>query len=569
MKLNYRILCLALVLLMLIPLVVGCKKNKNDPAGSDSTSDVVDSGSSSDTKAEDSEAASDSESASDTEEDSEATSDVEDSEATSDSEEDSESASDSEEDTESASDTEADEIETDENGYQKDDLDGLDFDGKEIKVLACSDSIYEELGLTAEQMNETKLNRALYLRDMKVKTRLDVKVLYHFTSRDDMVKEAEVLETEGGVDLYAPYSRLSASLMMRGYTKNLLDVPNLDLTAPWWAQDLIDKVTIHDRLYVASGDISPSLLAQTFIICYNKDLFETVKNDKLAKYDAESLYEMVNEGTWTLDAMMEIAKGVGFGTEDGKDADDIYGFTVDPINVDCFYQGAGLKVLDYNPDGSVKVSEDLGSAKTHGLVEDLVEFFDSADVFAPGYDDPNRNVQIQSFYQGNTLFNVNCMVYVPIMVNKGVNVGILPIPKYDTEQERYYDITGFAYLVWSVSRGTTDESLEAAGAVMECMASEGYRTVTPTVYNEIYRDQSSSSLDDYKMWETIRNSVEIEGGRLFVDVFENKTYAIFRGAVVGRTTDYMSSYEGQHEAMVGYADGLNDLMKTMEDIYGG
>ena len=521
MKQTKRILCLLLALLMLLPLTVACNK-KGDGVVGDGTEAGGVAGDVAGTAA-----------------------------ASGD-----------------GSDETGEQIETDEKGFQKDKLDGLNFEGKEIRILGCSDPIYKELDISTDDMNASELNRALYNRDMKVKTRLNVKPVYQQVPRDEVATEAEALETQGGVDMYAPYSRLSATLMMQGYTRNLLDVNYLDFSAPWWASDLIKKVTIHDRMYVASGDISPSLFAQTFIICFNKTLFDEVKGDKLSKYDAESLYEMVEEGTWTIDAMLEFAKGVGFGTEDGKDSADSYGLVCDPVNVDSFYQAMGLKVLEYNTDGSVKVSEDLYSAKAHGLVEKLNTFFDTLDGLMPDYTDGPlgaRAAVSASFNNGTALFKVDCVCSVPGLL-ENVDVGILPMPKYNTDQERYNDVAGFAYLVWSISRSVTDK-LDACGAYMECMASESYRTIAPAMYEDVYRGQASESADDYKMWETIKQSIDVEGGRLFVDIYENKTYSVFRTALIGRTTDYMSHSASNREQMDGFSAGLNNLMLTLEDLY--
>ncbi len=521
MKQTKRILCLLLALLMLLPLAVACKKSDDGVNADGAESGDVAGGAGTAAPSGD------------------------------------------------GSGETGEQIETDEKGFQKDKLDGLNFEGKELRILGCSSSIYKELNLAAEDMNKNELSRALYTRDMTVKARLNVNPVYQQISMDELAGEAAALEAQGGVDLYAPYSRLSATLMMEGYTRNLLDVNYLDFTAPWWTQNLLNKVTIYDKMYVASGDISPSLFAQTFMICFNKTLFEEVAADELSQYDAESLYEMVEEGTWTIDALLEFAKGVGLSADDSKDSSDSFGLVCDPINVDSFYQAMGLKVLEYNPDSSVKVSEDLYSQKAHGVIEKLNTFFDTPDGLAPSYyDGPlgERGAVVATFQNGTALFIVDCVVSVPSHLEAGVDVGILPMPKYNTDQERYNDISGFGYLVWSISRSVTDK-LDACGAFMECMASESHRTVAPALFEDVYKGQASSSSDDYKMWETIRQSVYVEGGGLFADIFSNKSYSVFRDAVITRTTDYMSHSASYRELLEGYADGLNNLMLTLEDLY--
>ena len=83
------------------------------------------------------------------------------------------------------------------------------------------------------------------------------------------------------------------------------------------------------------------------------------------------------------------------------------------------------------------------------------------------------------------------------------------------------------------------------------------------------REQSSDSAEDYKMWETIKHSVEIEGGRAFDQMFENKSWSIFRQAIMARTGDYMSYYATSGAQLDQFAIDMNAVMAAIEDIYGG
>ena len=464
-------------------------------------------------------------------------------------------------------------LETDEKGYIKDQLGEKDFGGKEIKILAWQNSAYKDHNVAEEDMSTNDLNRAVYTRDKTTESRMKVKLVYQMTNggstyMDTYLKDAESYEVDGQVDMYASYSRSAAPLMSRGFTRDLITAPHLNFSNPWWARALVEKSTIYDRLYFASGDISPSMFGETVLVFFNKAMFDQVKGDKMNEYDAETLYEMVYEGTWTIDAMLNLAKGAGLNTDDVKDANDKYGLTLDPIYTDAFYQASGLRALDYNPDGSLKISEDYGSAKTHSLVEKLVNFFKTPDALAPTTEDANRNDGRTAFRNGNVLFHVNIASYAPVLMDAGtVEFGLLPMPKWNTDQEQYVEISGFSYTMWSISRSAVD-SLEASAATLECMASESYRTVAPTLYDSMLRGQSSDSSEDYKMWETITDSIEIEGGRCFDRLFESRTWSVFRNAVMNRTTDYMSFYAESDGTLKTLADEVNTMIYELEQVYG-
>ena len=330
---------------------------------------------------------------------------------------------------------------------------------------------------------------------------------------------------------------------------------------------MIERCTVYDHLYFASGDISPSLFKQTFVMYFNKDMAESYLGDELESYGVSSLYELVDKGEWTLDKMLKMAENVGSSTDDNKDASDIFGFTADPINIDSFYQASGLKVIDYNDDGSIKISSDYSSAKVHTLLEKLNTFFNSRDAFVPEYETPNRSDQINAWKNGNVLFHVNTIDYAPIFASAGTKFGILPMPKYDAQQASYQDISGFVYTMWSVSRGTKNS--DAVGAVLECMASESYREVSPVLYDTMLRARASHSQEDYEMWEKIKASVCIDGGRCFDQQFNNKIWSLFRSAIINRSNDWMSTYENNEESLRTSAASLNQLMYSLESVYVG
>ena len=122
--------------------------------------------------------------------------------------------------------------------------------------------------------------------------------------------------------------------------------------------------------------------------------------------------------------------------------------------------------------------------------------------------------------------------------------------------------------MWSVSRTDDTELLKAVGAGLECMASESYRLVSPANYDTMLRAQTSDSAEDYKMWETIKLSVEIESGRVMDDMFNGQTWALFRDCIMTRTTDYMSDYATASTKLNQGVLSLNRIMSSIETVYG-
>ena len=56
-----------------------------------------------------------------------------------------------------------------------------------------------------------------------------------------------------------------------------------------------------------------------------------------------------------------------------------------------------------------------------------------------------------------------------------------------------------------------------SGAVLECMASEAYRTVTPALFETAFKYQYSKNPYDAELFEIIRDNVVFDIGRPFFD----------------------------------------------------
>ena len=111
-----------------------------------------------------------------------------------------------------------------------------------------------------------------------------------------------------------------ATLALRECTYNLLDpeIEYLNFDNPWWPESLIETVTIDDKLYFASGDISTNLIYMMHGMFFNKDMMD--------RFSMEYPYELVLEGKWTLDKMLDMTKDVYIDLNDNnKDKNDQFG----------------------------------------------------------------------------------------------------------------------------------------------------------------------------------------------------------------------------------------------------
>ncbi|MBO5938294.1 MAG: hypothetical protein J6Q82_02195 [Clostridia bacterium] len=401
------------------------------------------------------------------------------------------------------------------------------FGGREIRFLGWTGASANEWEV-AEGDTGTTLKSAIYARNEAVKGRLDVKLKWQYIEGHagfEFTYAATAGQQAGNglVDVFTPYSRAACVLMMNGATRDMQGIKYLDLTDEWWNSAMID-CAVNGKIYFAGGDMVWTLMGNTIAFCYNKDILE--KNASiLEKYGVTTMYDLVNEGKWTLDTMIEMAKAVA--------ADKTYGFTGYLVPMDAFYKAMDLKWMEIDATGQQTISEDQHSGKVDVALGKLLNFFrtsasDAYNFYATNLEYASNNgnksnPKMPSWQNGQTLFILNAIVSITDykFTELAFDFGVLPMPMYDTAQFKGPGVAGqgykttpdFEYSVVSIPRTAT--GLDQIGAVLQVMASEGFTRTSPAYFSEVLKKQISDSPEDYAMWETIRGSIDLDPGRMF------------------------------------------------------
>ena len=117
------------------------------------------------------------------------------------------------------------------------------------------------------------------------------------------------------------------------------------------------------------------------------------------------------------------------------------------------------------------------------------------------------------FDQGLSLFwNDRCHRAI-LYTEGGVSFGVLPIPKYDEQQESYITLLGNTFSLYGVPQDSQNPDL--AAAVMECWASESYRQVTPALYELSFKYKYSQDDVASQMFDIARSTVVLDLARIF------------------------------------------------------
>ena len=415
----------------------------------------------------------------------------------------------------------------DANGYLKDDLDpALNFNNEEICVLHWNDAYFEEFSSPGE--NGEIVNDALYKRNCNVEDRMNIRFKFVGTAGDTYNEAPFALKLSTSIesgdreyDLVGAYSYTAGLCAAQSLYYDLNEVDHLNFKQPWFPDLLIDQATINNKLYFVSGDVSANAIYMMYVTFFNKEFLNDMK--------LENPYDLVQADAWTLDKMFEMCKGTytdinANGIKDEGDRIGLYTYT---LHLDSFLWGSNIFIIDSIGD-DFKFSEDILGEKTVDLQTKLKDFLYNTD---DGFNTKQKDNNHEYFAQGLSLFwNDRCHRAIDF-TDAGRDFGILPIAKYNADQTDYISIMSNPFSLYGMPSDVVDPNM--VGAVLECMASESYRIVTPALYERSFKMRYSQDSVSAQMFDIVKGGVVFDMARIFSNTIS--AYKSWQKAIVGNT----------------------------------
>lgn len=455
-----------------------------------------------------------------------------------------------------------------------------DYGGRTIRFLGWKEACANEFEIGEEEMqaSESTLKQALYMRNEAVKGRLNIELKWTYENgcagfEETYVSKAKSLLTSQKVDILTPYSRVGNMLMIQGYAQDLKGISTVKLDDPWWSACFLENASINERVYFAAGDMSWTLMGMTFAMCYNKNILKRTPG-VLDQFGVDSMYDLVMDGKWTLESMRVLAQAVT--------TNRTYGITGYHVAMDAFYKGCDLDWMEVDSaTGNQIISDDQNSGRANNVVSQLTKLFNSAASAVEVKQNMNygelavagnfSNPSNPEWQKGRSLFVFNSIVSITdYKFNElSFDFGVLPMPMYDEEQSGYKTIPDFEYSICIVPRQISDADAEIMGAVLTVLASEGFMRTARAYYSEVLKKQSSNSVEDYNMWDTIKKSIDLDGGRLFDwQIAGCGVWGCFRNALANKEDSLAAKWAASGQTMISDAEAMNQKMQALEAQYG-
>jgi hypothetical protein len=260
---------------------------------------------------------------------------------------------------------------------------------------------------------------------------------------------------------------------------------------------MIQETGFQNKVFYAIGDVSIMANDATWILMFNKTLH--------SDYSLDNIYQLVNDGQWTMDKLWEMSAGVS------QDLDgsgvwtqyDMYGMATSDHSVLGLLYGADIKFSEKDSEGIPQLS--LNTMRTPNVLDKIIEIMHPSNNITFNFSNwthiANAHLLAQDIFEDDrALFYGEVMQCVIRLRAMETDFGVIPFPKYDENQENYaHLILSNPASVVAIPASVSDPEMSAI--ILEELAYQSLLYLTPAYYEQALRgkfmrdDDSSEMLD--------------------------------------------------------------------------
>lgn len=442
-----------------------------------------------------------------------------------------------------------------------------DFGGKSLRINSSADThdstnAHRFIAGSGE-MNGELINDAVFNRNAAVQELLNIKL--EFTpsvwNYDQAYGEIEklVLAGDSQFDVVVNDLRALAQLSANGYFHSVENTGILDFTKSYWYADAISDLTVvPGATYLLLGDYFTDSLASAHVLYYNRTLLENHTGD------ADTVQDMVLDGTWTVDEMIALKTAMAVDLNgDGKmEEGDQFGYSVIgpwgpmiPVlmgfDVQFIENDNGNIRYCFNNERSVKILEKLNELYwTEGTLQDTAAHTaeDLRAKFA------NNEAVFVGYLRLSDLENLREVEFP---------VGLAPYPKLDNAQDHYVSSLHDTSEVGAVFVTVPTDELPFVFTCLEVLGRETGKTVMPTYYEDALKVKYVGGSEDAAMIDLIHDSITspfaLAYNAVLNDFIMRNTFLV---PLSEEKTDFASNYAANESAGQAALDKLVESFRA-------
>ena len=432
--------------------------------------------------------------------------------------------------------------------------DNLDFNGETFTIYYSNGFNWTTLIEGGDELTGDVVPDSVIQSNQNVADRLNIDLRYYPENSGDYstintLVSALIMANDDAYDVFLGEQYGLTQTAVKGYYRNAFELPYFNFDQPWWNVTFMENLQLTDdcRLFL-TGDFNLTTLCQLFVQYYNKAIYTNLFGDP------DELYNQVLEGSWTIDRMAELISAAKIDLNgDGKlTPDDQLGYVayMTYSTVDPFMYCADIPYTSRDAEGRIVI--DMNQERAVTLTEKVVSLFNMEGTYTDGTD---------PFVPGKSLFCAGLLRNAENFREMQDDFGFLPSPKLDEEQENYRNLVGDCNLFTVIP--VTTARAEMAGAVLEALNAQTYRTVTPAWYETTLKCKYSRDLLSSDIIDLIHDSIYTDFLFAYSPML-SQMGQVMRDLVTNNNTNYMSNVAARQKMTDKLLDKMyKDLDKAM------
>ncbi len=430
-----------------------------------------------------------------------------------------------------------------------------EYDGSEIRVLNCDDIFSMHARVDTGETNGETLNDAQYNAVRKLEDNMGIKwVETNVHLQNEMPDQIRQLILAGDDDydiIYQSYSQNYYEFTSQGYYYNLNDYSGIQLDKPWWLSSFNDLMEVNGKLYAGLGYSHLCTIDAAGILAFNQSMME--------KLSLELPYESVKNGTWTIDKLITYCKSAADLNGDESftwkaDGNCVWGLSA-PSNIGANrLENFGQSII-INENGKLKLN--AGSERFYDGCTMLSELFSANDgsvCLAPFNGDDKPESYIGVFENQRALFGCSEVAKSNRLRKLDFDFGVLPYPKLDEEQDRYY--ASLSFPACGVAIPVTCQTPERSAAVGDAINYIFYKDVWPVFRSVTLEQKNMRNEESIEMLDIILNST----APIIYDV-----YTVGNDYVNALSDKIRKGDTGFSSLLASYADAINEKIAEVNE----
>ncbi|MBQ8510824.1 MAG: hypothetical protein IJ493_13055 [Clostridia bacterium] len=360
-------------------------------------------------------------------------------------------------------------------------LPDTDWEEQEFRVLGMlnSRSYFCNFEIDMDEETGDVVNDAIYHRNTAIEERYNVTITQILSESPKTDLVSSVFAGEDNYDLTFQAVSDLPSIMTSGCLYDLNQISYIDFDKSWWNADVNEALEIGGSLYFTTSDFSLRDKSRAYMLAYNANIVED--------YNIGNLSQLALEGKWTIDKMNECGRIFASDVDQNGSMNMSDKYSVGCASYGdfaCYVVAQGNRIISKDDSGELSIV--MNSEHMINSIDKVLQLLDrSVSMYCNDFqgivDGDMWTAHSTLFKQEQALFRA-AMLPTLQTLSSAVNFDyrILPMPKYDEEQEQYYTMSDGWALMFGIPVSVSDPDF--SGFMLEALSYESQSTTLPAYY---------------------------------------------------------------------------------------